>query len=217
MVNLEDQGIAPQTLSMLNKWIEQRLRQMIHGAFLPQEATRYVFLKSYNRHGIAMYNVQIFEGLDYIRSTAPREYNDVDEFGFAFYSLSEHERIVILSWVDPFQELESREEWRDYLRECGIGNNCDNRLVDAMLNLQEYCEKRGVVKAMAQDGLRTWPEIAEYLRVSVPTAVKMAKSLKLPITIISGTIYTTKAKLDEFFDKHIDSNPYYLQKKKKKK
>lgn len=201
-----DYGVSDQTVSMLCAWIEYRAK-IVKGPFLPLHSVRYVVSKRYNKHGMAIYDTTVLEGPECSISTAPKPFTKIQEFTYSFYSLSKDNQIIILSYIDPMDELNNRKDWFSYLKGFGIGN-CEERLAGAMVQLQKEAEKRNLVKST--DGeIRGWDNIAEYLQCTKPTAIRLARDCQLPVTKFGGGIYTTAAKLQEYIEQRIDIAPYW--------
>lgn len=200
-------------VSLLCRWVEYRTK-IIKGPFIPLCSSRYLLKKRYNKNGIAIYNTEVLEGLDWSRPTAPKPFTKIHEFTYVFYGLSFEHQLVILSYIDPMDELFSHKEWSSYLKSFNIRNG-EERLAEAMTQLQKESEKRGLVKPM--DGeLRGWDSIAEFLKCTRPTAIKLAKEHQLPVSKFGGSIYTTKTRLQEFMEKRIDLEPYWKISEKRK-
>jgi hypothetical protein len=212
-----ENGISEKLFYLLHRWMETRLRKMIKSPFLPTECQRFVFLKSYNKNNQAMFTVKIFEGLDYLPSTSPREFTDADEMGFVFYKLDSQDQILILSWLDPFDEFKNSLEWRDYLKSFDIKGNHSNLLVDAMGRLQYMARERGLIKMPIPGEIRGWGSIATFLGVSIPTAIKLCTNYKAPVGMIGGEIVTTENKLTSWMERTIDDNLYWKLKEEKNK
>lgn len=206
--------VNDKTVRLLNRWIEQYISTVIKPAYMPREAQRSVYFKTYNRHGIACFRVEVMEGIDAVRSTKPREFTDVDEFGYAFRELDFLEQIAILSYADPFLEFETRQEWRDYLTTFGIERDHGAFLRRSMVSLQKWAEKRGLVKPVEGE-IRGWKSIASFMGRSIPTVMKMAKdpTLKMPVAMILGEAVTTEEKLRQFLNELIQKQPIWKDKR----
>ena len=203
-----ENGIQDKTLSLLYKWVEIRSSSVIKPPFHPQEVQKFVFRNFINRKGQACYSISVLEGLDFIRSTKPKEFTDANEVAFAFYDLTENDQLIIISWVDPYTEFNTDKEWKEFLIEYGITKNHQNLLVDAMLEFQDNLRKRGLVRMSESDVLKGWKSIAGYLSVSIPSAIQLAKDANLPVGMLKGRVVTTKKRLDVWLDSQIESNPY---------
>lgn len=204
-----DRGVTDKTLSMLYKWVEYKISSHIKSSYLPHEATRYVFKLGYNKNGVAIYSVTVLSGLEYSRSTAPKEFRALDEFSFVFHELEDKMKLVIMSFIDPFDEIGDRTNWIDFLRSHNI-KNCDGSLSDALVNLQLLLERRGLVKSM-EGNLRGWNDIAGFMKCSVPTAMKLVRELKLPVSRVGGEVWAMKDKLREALMLYMDSHPYHAR------
>jgi hypothetical protein len=183
-------GVSEETVSLLNQWIEHRLRSIVRPAWAPTDVHKFLFHNFLNKKGVQCYKIEILEGQD---------------------------QLLILSYVDPLSELSSHQEWVDYLKTQGIKKNHQNLLIQAMINLQLLLQMKGIIKIMEEGALRGWTEISEYCKVSVPTMIKMSKELKMPIAFVGPSVYTTKARLDAFFNQAIDERPYWAEKQRQKK
>jgi len=199
---------------MLCRWIEHRSKIVKH-PFLPIHSQRYLINKKYNKNGKAIYYMEVLEGLDFSRSTSPKIHTNIDEFTFVFYSLDKSDQIIILSYIDPFDEFPNRKSWLDYLRYFNI-KDCDRRLIIAMVNLQNEADKRYISSGRDEnEDIWTWNAIAKYIKRSVPTAIRMAKEEDLPVTMVGGIAYSIKSKLNEYLKNRIDLCPYKKIKGKK--
>lgn len=208
---LMEAGIQEKTISLLNKWLESHLRSMMKSAFLPKESQRFVFELGHSKTGKATYHVHILEGLEFIRSTAPRIFTDADELGFTFRDLSEEDQLLILAYFDPFMEFQDEQDWKTFLIQHGIRKKHKEYSIEALLRLQDLLQIKGIIKMAEGETLRGWSQIADYLDMSVPSAMKLAREKKLPCSIVGGTIVTTKARLDAWLEAQIDAHPYYKQ------
>lgn len=201
-----DYGVSDQTVTLLCSWVEYRTK-VVKGPFLPLHSTKYLVRKKYNKNNVAIYHTTILEGIEHGRSTAPKPFTKVQEFTYSFYSLSKEDQIIILSYIDPMNELNDRVDWISYLKSFDI-RNCDARLICAMVQLQKEAEKRNLVRS-TEGEISGWDNIADFLKCTKPTAIKLARDCQLPITKFGGRVYTTAARLQEYIDQRIDSNPYW--------
>jgi hypothetical protein len=199
--------VSDKAISLLNRWIEYYAGNICNSPFVPTEAKRYLFKKSIDVEGKCIFRVEILEGIDNSRSTAPREVSKMIEFGFAFRSLSDMDQLIILAQADPFDELNTKESWSKFLIDYKIGNNGDfNRLlIMALVDLQTILEKKKLVEIMTRD-LRGWRRIADYLNVSVPTAKKYTRELGLPISMLGGSVFSSEEKIDVWKERVFKEN-----------
>ncbi len=207
-------GVSDKTVSLLCKWIEKRTH-IVNGPFLPMHSQRFIINKKYNKNGVAIYSMNILEGVEHGRSTSPKAFTNIDEFGYAFYCLDDEDILIILSFIDPMNELESRKEWINYLKGFNI-KKCDERLVCAMVKLQKEAEKRELVPSIEGE-IRGWANIAAFLRCSIPTAMKLAIEKKLPISRLGTEVYSTETVLRNFLMERLETAPIWKTTKKKKK
>jgi hypothetical protein len=214
---LQKHGVSEETVNLLNQWVEHRLRSLIKAAWVPTDVHKFLFHNFTNKNGDRCYKIEILEGIDSIRSTAPKKFSRLDEMNYTFRILSDQDQLLILSYIDPLSEVNSQQDWVDYLKSQGIKKNHQNLLIQAMLSLQLLLQAKGIIKVMEEGALRGWVEISEYCKVSIPTMIRMAKDLKMPIAFVGPSVYTTKARLDAFFNQTIDERPYWSEKQKKVK
>lgn len=213
IVNRWKDFVSDGTLSLLSRWIEHYITSRIHSAVrLPTEGRRFVFKKDYNRLEQVIYRIEILEGLETSRSTTPKKFTELDEFTYAFRSLENIEQLAILAYVDPFDELKTAENWKNFLSANALRSNAefDRLLTKAMTNLQKTCEKRRLSKMMKQE-IRGWDKIADRLDMTVPTAIKLSKDaeLQLPVTIIGKIPITTEEQISEWINSRIEKRPYW--------
>jgi hypothetical protein len=204
-------GVSNKTVLLLEQWVERRISNLVKSSYMPYEARRFVFTKGYNKFGRAIFRVTVLEGIDFIRSTKFKEFTSVDEFAYAFLGLDRDDRLIILSYIDPFDEIKGISEWKVYLGEMGIVKNHEGRLLDAMRNLQYLAEQRGIVPSMTGI-LKGWNEISRFIGCSVPKAVAMARELKLPISYVGGEVWAVKDKLEEAVLQHMENHRFWKRK-----
>lgn len=223
LVNNWNGIIDEKLLILLERWIERRLIKMnAKSAFLPKEGTRCIFTKKYNSRGQAIFDIEVKEGLEFGRSTAPHQLDNVDEFGHLFITkMTNFEQIIITANADPLDEFIDRNCWKIFLKDLGFGKpiHFEKALMEAMYKLQTLAVGIGLVKDMKETNkglVENWENIAEELGVSVPTAVKWAedKELRLPIVKIKGKVYLVKSKMDEFWEKLLNTHQYSSIKEK---
>ncbi len=63
--------------------------------------------------------------------------------------------------------------------------------------------------------LHGWKEISAFLKKSVPTAMKLAREQRAPITLLGKTPFTTAEKLEKWMDSLIEKEPYWKHKGQK--
>lgn len=189
--------VSDKLLNLLEKWTERRIC-LIHGAYLPTEGTRYIFKRFYNKLDQLCFRTEVIEGIDDSRSTAPRKFTQVDEFGYAFRDLSDYDQIIILSYVDPLRELDDKDSWSSFLKCLNISNNgaYERILTEAMTKLQYICEEKGLVDKMEGE-LRGWKAIATFLKRSIPTVRRYAEEYDMPVSLIGGDVVIMK---DDLYD-----------------
>jgi len=223
LVNNWNGIIDEKLITLLERWIERRLIKMnAKSAFLPKEGTRCIFSKRYNKLGQAIFNIEIKEGLEFGRSTAQHQLDNIDEFGHLFITkMTDFEQTIIIANADPMDEFIDRNCWKIFLKDLGFGKQIhfEKSLLEAMYKLQTLAVEIGLIKNMKElnKGLvENWDNIAEELGVSVPTAVKWAedKELNLPIVKIRGKVYLIKGKMDEFWEKLLNTHQYSGTKEK---
>jgi hypothetical protein len=217
-------GIVDEKLiTLLERWIERRLVRMnAKHAFLPKEGSRCIFKKRYNSLGQAIFDIEIKEGLEYGRSTAPHQLDDVDEFGHLFITkMTNLEQTIIIANVDPLDEFIDKNYWKYFLKDLGFGKaiHYEKVLMEAMYKMQLLAAEIGLVKNMKESNqglVEGWENIAEEIGVSIPTAVKWAEDneLHLPVVKIKGKIYLVKGKMHEFWERLLDTHQYSGLKKK---
>lgn len=212
IVNRWRDFVSEKTLTLLSEWVEYYICNRSHGARLPTEGQRYLLVKSYNKLGQAIFNLKVLEGLDFSRSTLPKEFNRLDEFTMTFRQLEAMEQLVIIAYIDPFEELREKDQWERFLNQSLIRSNAqyDRLLSQAVIKLQKLCEKKGLVNTMKHE-IRTWEKIAKRLSVSVFTARKIAKDPKarMPVTMVGGTPVTTEEYISKWLDDLIEKRPYW--------
>jgi hypothetical protein len=213
-------GISDRTIEILNKWCEWRLGSLVKAAWTPSETQKFLFINSYSKTGKRIFKVEILQGIDSIRSTAPKKFTKVEEVNFTFYSLDKTEQLLIISYLDPFSEFESNTTWIDYLKTEGIRRNHQNLLIESILKFQYLLIEKGLLKTMegeTKEFLRGWNAIATFLDVSVPTAMLLCSKNKAPVSLIGGMVTTTRKKLEDWLESQIDANPYWKMKEREKK
>ena len=178
--------IDQNVIDLLTKYLERRSCNCRSGSSLPQEATRYVYHTFRNKLGEQCFRVETVTGVAEGRSTSPKFHTRVDEFGYAFRSLTDKQQILILGYADPFDELNDKDEFRQFLTEIGIGKEQEywKLLEEAFVVLQKKLEKRGLANTV-DDILNGWTQISDYLQMSLPTVKKLFVSIHL-VYIVTG-------------------------------
>src|SRR5574343_473732 len=202
--------IDQNVIDLLTKYLEKRsgcgLRS---GSSLPQEATRYVYHTFRNKLGEQCFRMETVTGVAEGRSTSPKFHTRVDEFGYAFRSLTDKQQLLILGYADPFDELNDKDEFRQFLTEIGIGKEQEywKLLEEAFVVLQKKLEKRGLAQDMT-DILTGWDQVAGYLQLSLPTVKKLAKEGKIYISRLGGRIISSKSMLEKNLQDIVAENNY---------
>lgn len=211
IVNLWGKQVSDRTVSLLNRWIERRMSNGLRSAFLPQPETRLVLHKRYDKHGVVRYDEEVREGMCVEKSTAPKPWTDADECGMTFLKLPQIDRMVIEAAADPLNKYMHSRDWKRFLRNSRIHKQriFDEMLTRAMVRLQQALERKGLVKKMTgQIELHGWKEIAKCLKVSVSTAITLAKEHGAPVTLLGGTPYTTAERLTEWKQSLFNKKPF---------
>lgn len=209
IANLWPEKVDNALIILLEKYIERRSCNCRSGSSLPKEATRHVTRIFRNKQDQRCFMIETITGVEEGRSTAPKFHTRVDEFGYAFRSLTDKEQILILGHADPFDELTNKEEFKKFLKEQGIGKEQEyyKLLEAAFLKLQNICAMRGLV-TVTEDILSTWAEIAAFLEVSIPTAKKMTVENNLPISFLNGRVISSKTKIEKRLNEIIEEANY---------
>lgn len=211
IVNRWKDFVSDGTISLLSRWIEYYIYSQMHSAAkLPTEGRRHLFKKGYNRLEQVIYRIEILEGLETSRSTAPKQFTELDEFTFAFRSIEKIEQVAILAYVDPLDELKSEMDWKSFLYENAYRSNADfdRMLTKSMVDLQKSCERRKLSKIMKQE-IKGWDKISSRLDMTIPTVIKLSKDpeLQMPITMLGKIPITTEDKLSEWLNERIEKRP----------
>lgn len=209
-MNLENKWkdfIDDKTINLLEAWIERRIRNGTpKTAYLPNEVQRFEVQKKTNKNGTALFSFIEHTGLDFSRSTRPKECDSVEVFGInCFRSLNQDDQIIILSYADPFDEFKNihDEDWLYFLQSMCFRKNSEyeRELENSMRKLQKRCEECDLVRQIFDDDVvETWNDIAAFLRRSVPTAIKMYKEDGLPVAIIGGVATSRKSLLENYMN-----------------
>jgi len=203
--NVWNASVDDRTIDLLEAWIERRIRNgSARTAYLPSEVERWEVKKRYNKKGMALFDFIYRSGLDFSRSTRPKESDNVEVFGVdCFLELPEEDRIIILAHADPFGEFDNihDESWINFLKSMDISNNgkYQKRLEESMMRLQKKCEDCHLSKQIFNnDILETWAAIASFMRRSIPTVIRMHKEEGLPVAIIGGVATSRKSILEDY-------------------
>ena len=197
-------------IDLLTKYLEKRSGcGLKSGSSLPKEATRYVYHTFRNKLGEQCFRVETITGVEEGRSTQVKFHTRVDEFGYAFRTLTDKQQLLILCYADPFDELNDKDEFRQFLTEIGIGKEQEywKLLEEAFVVLQKKLEKRGLAQEM-DDILSGWLQISDYLQMSLPTVKKLAKEGKLYISRLGGRVISSKSMLEKNIQDIVAENNY---------
>lgn len=208
------------TIRLFNRWMEKKTCGGLRGAHIPQIEERHVFNHFYDKNGKLKVKITILEGICTERSTKPQEnWTDVDEFNVCFYDLSEKQQEIVVAYEDPFDEFTDRRKWDDFLFMNSWSQVHYGKLLkETMTRLQELTEQRGLSRRMDKSKeLHGWDAIANFLKKSVPTVVRLAKEFKMPVTLLGGMPYTTEAKLEEWKEKLLERQPFWKQVEEREK
>lgn len=208
--NIWPDKIDQNVIELLTKYLEKRSACGLRsGASLPKEATRYVYKTFRNKLGEQCFRVETITGVEEGRATSPKFHTRVDEFGYAFRSLTDKQQLLILGYADPFDELSEKDQFREFLTEIGIGKEQEywKLLEEAFVVLQKKLEKRGLAQDMT-DILTGWDQVASYLKLSLPTVKKLAKEGRITISRLGGRILASKSMLEKNLQDIVAENNY---------
>jgi len=204
IINRWPKYVSNELITLLEKWIEKRIVSVVKSPYLPSNGRRYLFVKRYNKNGLAIFDEVILEGIEHgARGTRPREMTSVDVFGYdVFLSLSALKRGVVLAYADPFSEFANEDSWQSFLRHLSLKNHTfEESLKGAMIEMQRKAEEKGIVKCMTLEG-EIWglENIAEFLCISRPTLIKYIKdhSLKIPVSKVGNRWFSTEKLLADW-------------------
>jgi hypothetical protein len=222
MKNNWKKAVSDKTIELLLAWTERKTCGGKRSS-TPRIEKRYLFKLQRDKNNRLIVRSEILEGhtQGISRSRSNNQHWDkIDEFGMAFLDLTEQEQLVIMANIDPYDELQTKEKWREFLSEAKIYRQqyFEILLTNAMFRLQRLCEKRGLVNKMAiKNELWGWPAIKRYIGISIPTLIEMSKDGTIPITLIGRQPYTTEDILDKWKIERITKVPYGLAQKELKK
>lgn len=210
--------VSDKVLVLLERSIERRVCDAVKHPFIPSSGERYIFHKKYNKLGEAVFHVEVKTGIELSQSTKKRDMDNIDVFWFdCFLSLGEKERLAVIGYVDPFHELQDRNDFIAFVKETDLNSTrgFNQILEDAMFKLQKYASQRGIVEKMDSDTeLRGWKSIADYWGTSIPTMMKIVFNMKLPVIYVDGGVFALKSKLDEARMKLYQDEGNYIWKNK---
>ena len=141
-------------------------------------------------------------------------WNDTNEFDMVFTKLEKILQLTIIAFVDPFNELAYKKQWRAFLKQTKIKNDrvFNKLLKKGFLELQEGLEKKGMVQRMKNEkSLHGWKAIAKFMQKSIPTTKKLARKYKAPVTMLGGNVYSTEEKILKWLNSLITNKPYYKE------
>ena len=123
--------------------------------------------------------------------------------------MTDKQQILILGYADPFDELNDKDEFRQFLTEIGIGKEQEywKLLEEAFVVLQKKLEKRGLANTV-DDILNGWTQISDYLQMSLPTVKKLAKEGRLYISRLGGRVISSKSMLQKNIQDIVVENNY---------
>jgi len=225
MDNLWPGRVANRTVNLLNRHVERITTGGLRSSYLvaPEQRQRYRHVRDIK--GRLLIDIEMLRGYVGIKGNirGTTRWTDQDEFSVIFNEvLITSDRLLILAFDDPFDELRDPQEFKKFLKQ----NNISNRKLfasmaeKAMIVLQQELEKRGMVKMKkGEHELHGWDAIANYLGKSIPTVIGMAKDqkMKLPITLMGSTSYTTKEDLDRWKEDRLKKKPIWKEQKEEGK
>ena len=207
--------VDPMLLQRLERWVERYIGSQCRTALLPFETLKHVFTRFTDKHtGVLKIRIDTYQALDpAIRSTKKKQTIFEDEFGGLFRHLAPIEQLVLLTYVDPFGELQTEEAWRQFLRDYQIYNQSsyDRLLAGAFVRLQLLAREKGVEGMTEKDSdgeLWGLDQIAEYMQRSVPTVMKWAREHGMPMAMVGGVTYSTKLLLKQWKLEQLTKNRY---------
>jgi hypothetical protein len=124
---MADEPLNARTVSLLGKWITNRLQRRNGRGCWPNIACKF------EHRGLATVKITAFSTG---RSTRPREDDDISELGWVFLSLPERQQSILFNYF-----LMTRDEWSAYRKSLGLSRK---RLRIIFLDLQARARKRGI-------------------------------------------------------------------------
>lgn len=191
---------------MLLKWIEKRPTNGVKAAYVPKEAHKWICHKLENHLGQIALRFEKMTGIALPSNNFSYEdnWNDIDEIGIGFYDLEEIEQKLIISYLDPFNQLKTRRDWTKFYAQNNIYNdrNYKERLKFALMKLQIMAEARELTIRMedVNDELRGWEEICEFMGFSFVTTRSLAIEHGAPIIRLGGSVRSSKKRLGEWMN-----------------
>lgn len=82
---------------------------------------------------------------------------------------------------------------------------------DALIRVG-FSEKEAIkiiISLSQEEELHGWAAMADFLDISIPTMIKLAKEQMAPVTLISGTPYSTTEKLKKWKEEKLKHYPYW--------
>lgn len=199
MINKWNNTVSNDLFVLIEKWLEYYVCQFVRSAWCPSEGERFLFVKTYNKKGTALYTMEVLRGVDSSRSTKPKEPTKLDSFTHVFRSLATKEQDSIVYYFDPLDEFLEKERRLYFFRLYEFEDNgrFEDFLEKSLLKLQSESQKRGLLSGMEGE-IRGWRNIARRLKRSIPTVMKLAESQGLPVAKIGGEIVTTERKISQW-------------------
>ena len=148
LINRWSNKVDDKIFVLLEKWVEKRICSICKTPYLPVETERYIVEKKYNRFGVAIFETILLKGVENTPGTKQHDITEVDIFGFdVFLNLDEIEQICVLAYIDPFDELKGKENWKEFLDKVNIrgGGEYDRILRNSFINMQNMAQNIGLV------------------------------------------------------------------------
>ena len=218
MLNRWPDKVSDDVFNLLERWIEEYTSRTIPSSNLPLYNCRYVYEKFYNKLDQACYRVKVMEGPELMcQPTGVRDFHTrIKDFTIAIRSVSYVNQLLIASYLDPFNVYSDKEVLNEFLSSLNIRkNNYIAQTGSAFVLLQRELAKRGLVRSILNDEIRTWKNIAERIGRSIPTAMQYAINEINPLPVfLDGPVTYTREKLIRKWQNEKDKISQYRKIKK---